>query len=64
MNREGRLHRRQELYRLRITEETPQEREARLATRKEREQVRHATLLAECRQGIDRLPKREWLLFT
>ena len=37
MDREERLRRRRELYRLRKTEETPEEREIRLATRRERD---------------------------
>ena len=52
MNREERLRRRRELYRLRRDEETPQEREIRLATRRERERMRRANLSAERRQCI------------
>ena len=50
MDREARLHRRQELFRR--AEETPQEREIRLDRRREREQVRCATLSAELTQSI------------
>ena len=53
MDRQERLRRRRELYRLsRRAEETPQEREVRLARRRERERVRRATLSAERRQSI------------
>ena len=51
MDRQERLHRRRELYRLKRAEETPQEREVRLA-RREKERVRRATLSAERRQSI------------
>ena len=52
MDRQERLRRRRELYRLRRAEEIPQEREVRLARRRERERVRRATLSAEHRQSI------------
>jgi len=51
MNREERLHRR-ELYRIRRAEETPQDREVRLARRRERDRARCTTLSAERRQAI------------
>ena len=51
MERDERLRRRRELYQIRSTE-TLQQREVRLAARRERERRRHATMTSEDRQAL------------
>ena len=50
--REERLRRRRELYRLRRSTETPEQRELRLAARREQERRRRATMTSEDRQAL------------
>ena len=52
MERDERLRRRKELYQIRRSTEKPQQREVRLAARRERERRRRTTMTSEDRQAL------------